>query len=263
MKKLISALLLLLCLVTAVSAAEGFAEDADRLLDWAELLTESEKQALAAKLDELSVRQEMDVVILTTDGVQGGIAAYAEQMYVRGNYGYGREKDGLILVISMEERDWYIATHGCAITAFTDAGVAYIGEKITSDLSDGNYAAAFDTYIGLCDEFITQARNGAPYDIENLPREPLSLIWIPVALLIGFVIAKLIVGSMKRKLKTVRFQAAADSYVKDMNITDSRDLFLYRTLTRTARSNDDERSGSSAHRSSSGGSSFGGSGGKF
>ena len=42
---------------------------------------------------------------------------------------------------------------------------------------------------------------------------------------------------MKSKLKTVRFQAAASNYMKNgsLNITESRDLFLYNTVTRTAK----------------------------
>lgn len=115
----------------------------------------------------------------------------------------------------------------------------------------------------LCDDFITQARNGDPYDSGNLLREPLQLIWIPIALVIGFVIAKIIVGNMKSKLKTVRKQAAANSYTKDgsINITESRDLFLYHTVTRTEKTKNNF-SGSSTHRSSSG-TSHGGGGGKF
>ena len=34
----------------------------------------------------------------------------------------------------------YMATYGYAITAFTDAGIQYIGEEMTGDLSDGDFA---------------------------------------------------------------------------------------------------------------------------
>lgn len=164
----------------------------------------------------------------------------------------------------MEDRDWYVSTCGYGITAFTDAGIEYIGEQIKSDLSDGKYASAFDSYAELCDDFITQARTDKPYDNGNLPSKPLSLIWIPIAIVIGFVLAKIIVGSMKSKLKTVREQAAANSYVRSnsMNITDNRDMFLYNTITRTARPKNDSSSGSSTHTSSSG-TTHGGGGGKF
>jgi uncharacterized protein len=133
-----------------------------------------------------------------------------------------------------------------------------------SNLSDGNYAAAFNTYAEQCDIFITQARTDTPYDRSSLPHKPLSLIWIPISLVIGFVIALIAVGIMKSKLKTVRSQAAANSYVKDgsLNVTECRDVFLYCTVNRTERPKEDSSSGSSTHTSSSG-TTHGGGGGKF
>lgn len=270
MKKKISVFLFIvvLCLSTAIPAfateSNGFADEYYRVVDMADLLTDSEETALIKKLNEISLRRNMDVVVATTNDLEGcSVTEYADVLYEQCQFGYGDSNDGLLLLISMEDRDWYISTCGYGITAFTDAGIEYIGKQIKSNLSDGNYAAAFSEYAELCDDFITQARTGEPYDSGNLPREPLSLIWIPIALVIGFVIAKIIVGNMKSKLKTVRKQAAANSYIKSgsMNITDSRDLFLYHTVTRTERPKNNS-SGSSTHTSSSG-TTHGGGGGKF
>lgn len=259
------ALCLSAALPTFASETDGFADEYYRVIDMAGLLTDSEQTALIEKLDEVSLRQNMDVVILTTDNLEGcSVAEYADLFYEACNFGYGSDKDGLMLLISIEDSDWHISTSGYGITAFTNAGIEYIGEQISADLSAKNYAAAFQSYATLCDEFITQARTGEPYDSGNLPREPLSLIWIPIALAIGFVLAKIIVGSMKGKLKTVRKQAAANSYVRNgsMNVTESRDLFLYHTVTRSAKPKNNSSSGSSTHTSSSG-TTHGGGGGKF
>ena len=48
-------------------------------------------------------------------------------------------------------------------------------------------------------------------------------------------LALVVVGGMKMGMKSVRNQTAAGSYVKDgsLNITESRDMFLYHTVTRT------------------------------
>lgn len=273
MKKKLSvflfALAFFLCLGTAlpVFAAEddGFADAYYRVLDMANLLTAREEAALIAKLDEISLRQHMDVVVVTTDDLEGySVRAYADLIYDSCGFGYGNRKDGLLLLISIEDNDWYISTCGYGIAVFTDAGIKYIGNRITPYLSDGDFAAAFDTYASLCDEFITQAGTGMPYDNGNLPREPLSLIWIPICLVIGFVLSQIIVGQMKGKLKTVRSQAAANSYLKNgsMLVTESRDMFLYHTVTRIAKPKNNRPSGSSTHRSSSG-VTHGGRGGKF
>lgn len=78
--------------------------------------------------------------------------------------------------------------------------------------------------------------------------------------------ASIHVGKMKAKLKTVRRQLAANSYLKDgsLNITDSREMFLYSAVTRSRKkaSSSGSSGGSSTHTSSSG-STHGGGGGKF
>ena len=264
--------ILILCLGLAVPAfaeeTEGFANEYPRVIDNAELLSADERELLTSKLDEISTRQKVDVTVATTDTLDGlTVSDYAERFYESHNYGYGPDKDGTILLISMEDHDWYMATYGYAITAFTDAGIQYIGEEMTGDLSDGDFAAAFDIFADECDNFITQAKTGEPYDIDNEPQKPMSWIWIPISLVAGIVLSLIVVGTMKSKLKTVRFQAAANNYVKagSMNLTESRDIFLYNTMTKTKKEKNDSSSGgggSSTHTTSSG-STAGGGGGKF
>ncbi len=261
---LIFAFVLCLGLASPIFADEGFVDEYCRVADSAELLSESEYASLIETLDEISIRQKMDIIVATANDMSGYTTQeYADTLYEQCSFGYGANRDGLLLLINMQDSDWYISTTGYGITAFTNDGIQYIGKQIKGDLSAGNYAAAFTKYAELCDEFITQARNGEPFDSKNLPREPLSLIWIPISIIIGFVIAKIIVGNMKGKLKTVHAQAAANDYVKkgSMSITESRDLYLYHTVTKSVKSNN-ASSGSSTHTSSSG-TTHGGGGGKF
>lgn len=241
-----------------------------RLIDTCKLLTESEHETLLSKLDEISERRKLDIVIITVSSLDGYdlIRDYADDLYDRFEFGYGEEKDGILLLISMEEenREWWISSSGYGIYAFTDAGIDYIGDKIVSDLSYGDYAAAFDTFADLCDDFITHARTDRPYDGDLLPAEPLSLMWIPFSIIVGVIIANIVVACMKGNLKTVRSRTTADSYVRDgsMNVTESRDIFLYHTVTKTPKPKPQNggSSGSRVHTSSSG-RVHGGRGGKF
>ena len=263
---LMFAFIICLCTVFPVLADEsGFADEYYRVNDAAYILTPNDKDALNEKLDEISLRQDMDVTVTITDDLDGFDDAqeYADYIYDFCNYGYGADKDGILLLISLENHDWAISTCGYGITVFTDAGIQYIVAQMKDDLSSRDYAAAIDTYASLCDEFITQAKSGSPYDSSNLPREPLGIIYVPISIAIGIILALAVVGGMKGKLKTVRSQAAANSYMKDgsLSITESSDLFLYRTETRTERKKD-SGSGSSTHASSSG-TTHGGSSGKF
>ena len=60
----------------------------------------------------------------------------------------------------------------------------------------------------------------------------LSGIWIVLSILIGIVLSMITVGGMKAKLRTVRAQTEADSYVRDgsMNITDSSSPEMIRAV---------------------------------
>ena len=258
MKKLITMLLALL--ITLSFAVPAFAEAMPRLVDQADLLTDAQEASLLSELDSISNRQGMDVVVVTADTLDGkSPMAYADDFYDYNGYA----EDGILLLVSMEDSDWWISTAGYGITAFTDAGIEYLGNRFVPSLSDGDYAGAFEIFADHCDEFITQAKTGDPYDTHNLPKEPFDfLLNLAVSFVIGLVIAAITTAVMKGKLKSVRAQAGASGYVKtgSMNVTHRQDLFLYRDVNRTAKPKDS--SGSSTHTSSSG-RSHGGGGGKF
>lgn len=235
----------------------------NRLVDDANLLSDSEIEDITSKLDEISKRQECDIVIVTTDYLNGKNAQnFADDYYDINNYGLGEDKSGILFLVSMENRDWHISTAGYGITAFTDAGIEYMSKKFLPDLKKGNYKNSFNIFADLCDEFITQAKTDKPYDSGNLPKNPLSIWWMPRSIAIGFVVAFLITAQMKKKLKTVSKKAQAKDYVKkdSLNVTNSNDIFLYSTLRRVPIPK--ETHGSSTHTSFSG-TTHGGSGGKF
>lgn len=248
------------------------AGDMPRLMDMADLLSDDEESDLSSLLDEISKRQQVDIVVVTVDSMEGASAVvYADDYYDYNGYGYGDERDGILLLISMDERDWHISTHGFAITALTDAGQEYISEIFLNDLSMGDYAAAFTRFAGLCDDFITQARTGEPYDTDHLPNEPFEpLLSLVTAFAIAFIIALISTGIMKGQLKTVRSQTAADNYTKQdsMKLTKKSDLFLYKKVdrlekTESSSSSSSSSSGGSQTHTSSSGATHGGSGGKF
>ena len=125
----------------AAMASEGFTGEYERLIDMADLLTYEEESELPETLNEISERQKMDIVLITSEDMDGysDIQEYADDLYDYCDYGYGANRDGLLLLISMAERDWYISTGGYGITAFTDAGISYLGSAMKEDPSSGNY----------------------------------------------------------------------------------------------------------------------------
>lgn len=249
-----------------------------RLVDRADLLTDGEEEKLLAQLESISERQRFDVVVVTVDSLDGKTPQeYADDFFDYNGYGYGENYDGALLLVSIADRDWYISTSGYGITAITDAGREMMSERFLPSLSAGEYADAFRIYADICDDFVTRARDGSPYDVDDsgqTAQETKAFPWFAIllgSLVLGFIIALCVTGSMRRKLKSVRMQLSANTYVRPggLDLLDRRDQFLYSHVSRTAKPKNDSGSssggssgGSSTHTSSSG-RTHGGGGGKF
>lgn len=275
-KKIISVLfafILCLCMSLPVLAADnGFAGKNDRVQDFSGVISQEDRDSLNNLYDEIAERQCVDVIICFTDSLDGMTTLeYAKNLYEENNYGYGENKDGVMLLVSFEDSDWYIATRGYGKTAFTESGIQYVGNQIKGDLSDGDYAEAAEYFARLCDELLTDAKNGTPYNesfgaIDDGDTGTGSVLpppmWILISIAVGVIAALIVVGIMKGKLKTVKMQTSANNYLKSgsLNITDSSDIFLYSNVTRTAKPKNNDNG--STHESSSG-NTYGGGGGKF
>ena len=245
----ITAFLIALTMAMPVMAEDSY----DRVVDEADVLTDSEEKKLKKLVDEISERQEFDIVILTLDNLGGKNAVdYADDYFDYNGYRY----DGIIFLISMEERDWVLSAFGYGIEAFTDAGRNYISDQFIDDLKDGNYYDAFYTFAELCDDFINQADNGKPYDVGNLPKGDFPILkYILIALGVGFVISGIINISLRAQLKSVRPKNQAADYVVpgSMHVTNSSDMYLYSKVSKAPRAQSSGGGGgSTTHRSSSG-----------
>ena len=256
------------CLISSfVCAADGYLPE--KVVDSAGLLSASEEDSLRREIAEVIERYQCDIAVITVLSTEGKTPrAFADDYFDENGYGIGTEQDGILLLISMKERDWYLSTHGSAIRTFTDYGLDYIGDQITDRLSSGDYAEAFSKFVSLCGRFLKQAEKGTPYDVGNQPKSLQNyLFYLAISVAAGVIVAFAVTSSMKSKLKTAVPRYSANHYVKEggVRLTSSRDLYLYRTVSRVARPRDtggSSRGGSSTHRSSSG-RTHGGRGGKF
>ncbi|MCI5773552.1 MAG: TPM domain-containing protein [Erysipelotrichaceae bacterium] len=233
------------------------------IIDDADLLTQQEEQQLQDALSTISDEYQMDVVIVTNYSLDGKTSqAFADDYFDYNGYGQGNDHDGILLLVSMEYRDWAISTCGKGIEVFTDAGLDYLEDQFLDELSSGNYYEAFDKFTLTCEKFMQQAKEGKPYDNGNMPKGELGSVWIFLAIGIGLVIGATCVYVMYNDLNSARPQKGAFDYTipGSMKITKSKDIFLYRHVTRRAKPK--QSSGSSTHISSSG-RSHGGSSGKF
>ncbi len=261
-KLFLPVLLCVLCMAFPVSAEEYDQYDFTYpyVIDDAELIDNDEQ--LSDRLNDIGEKYSMDIVIVTVDSLGGKTAtAFADDFYDYNGY----FDDGILFLLSMENRDWAISTKGYGITAFTDYGCDYIFDSMRDELADDDFEAAFDIFADQCEIFLEQAENGEPFDVGNTVKTTGSyLIVIGVAVVVGLIAALIVTLILKHQLTSVNFQKNADSYVdkKSVKITQNQNIFLYKTVSKTKKESSSSGGGSSTHTSSSG-STHGGSSGKF
>ena len=217
-----------------------------QVFDEADLLNDSEELALEEKLADLSNKHNAQIVVCTIESMDGGdIDEFLEYLYDEMEFGYGDNHDGVLLLVCMDIREYRILSNGFAGVAIDSGDIDAIGDVIVSDLSDGNYAAAFDEFADQCDYYLDGYINGFPFNFgKNL------LICLVSGIIAGVVVAFILKG----QLKTVRKQDQASDNVKpgSMQVTVSNDFFLYRDVTRTKKESSNS-SGSGSSRSTGGG----------
>ena len=173
----------------------------------------------------------------------------------------------MLFLVSKGDRKYHISTKGAGIKAFTDYGIGRIKEEIKPYLSDGDYFDACDEFLNITKDFVKAYKDGTPYDTDNLYNEEIDYVILEViALVIAFVIALISVGIMRLRMNTAKPKGTAMEYIKkgSFKLTSEKDIFMYSTVTKTAKPKDNDNSagGSTTHVSSSG-SEHGGGGGSF
>ncbi|MDR3239308.1 MAG: TPM domain-containing protein [Clostridiales bacterium] len=297
MKKKILFFLTVFCLASIMTAAQidRIKAGALKVADGAGLLTQEETDQLVERVESIRARFDFDTLIVTTQNLGAkSVEAFADDAYDNSGYGVGAEKDGILLLIAIENRDWHISTHGAGIRLFSGQTVDSIGAGIRPYLSDGDFNGAFQQYLDDVQSVLAQASDqsngGMASGAENAPAVPsqndgsagANIPWNGtrdkmesfLLVLAGSAAISLIVTLiMKSRMNTARPQRQARRYVREgsFRLTRQSDMFLY---SHTARSRKPEPpppnhggfppgSGGSATHVSSGSHTHGGGGGKF
>lgn len=262
-------MLLLTFLLVMTMGMTAAAENDQKVVDMADILTTQEEEKLQNMLQEIAEKYQCDAAVVTTETCEGKSAQdYTDDYYDANDYGYGSTDDGIILMVCMGERQFHLATRGTAITMFTDYGLEVIDNQITEYLTDGDYYKAFKTYGDLVDEFIEEYETtGKAFDVRHAYKEKMEIgLRVLISAAVGLVLAVIVVVSLFAQLRTVAVEKRAHEYVRSgsFRVTRERDLYLYRTVSRRRKekSSGGGGGGSSTHKTS-GGSRAGGRTGSF
>ena len=238
MKRKLLTMLLVVMLCVSLTISASAASGAD-IYDEADLLNSAEETQIAEKLSKIGEQFDAQIVIMTVPTSDGSIDTFVEDVYDSMNMGYGENQNGVLLLVCMDSREYRILSNGYAGEAIGMDQIDAISEAIVSDLSDGDYADAFIVFADQCTYYLDGYLNGFPFNAGK------NLV---VALIIGVVAGVIVAFILKKQLKSVRQQKQANVYIKSgsMQITASRDLFLYRDVTRTKKASSSSSSGGSS-----------------
>ena len=220
------------------------------MFDDADLLSDSEEAALQSRLLDISHTYNAQIVVATIASMDGGdIDSFVDYLYDTMGFGYGENHDGVLLLVCMDPREYRILSNGFAGVAIDPADISEIGEEIVEDLSEGDYAEAFHEFAEECAYYLNGHTNGFPFDAGKS---------LATSLIIGVVIGLIVAFVLKGQLKSVHSQSRAQEYVKhgSMHVNLSNDMFLYRTVTRTAKPKNNSSGSSGGTARSKGGGSF-------
>ncbi|MBR5754495.1 MAG: TPM domain-containing protein [Erysipelotrichaceae bacterium] len=238
--------------------------------DEAGLLTGEQTKQLKEKIDEIRKKYGMDVVVVTTNDLKGAKAMdYADDFYDYNGYG----KDGVLMLLSMDDRGWHVSTKGKGAKYFTDYGIDVIVDKMMSNLKKGNFYEAFTIFADQADYFIDQGRQGNIIDTNNPVKKEktFGIFNGAISAVVGALSSLFTSLILNGQMKSIKMEKYAGSYVVDRSfvINGSADMLVDTKISRhydpphhESSSHSSSGGGSSMHTSSSG-SSHGGHGGHF
>ena len=268
----LAALLLLISVLCAPAAAE---ETENFVFDMAGILSADDVTALNDAAREVSQRYNCGVYIALFEdmGEYGfsNIEDFAEEIYKQWDLGFGTDRTGIVLTMSMSERDYDLCAHGdAAHYAFTDYGKGSLSDEFLDNFRQDDWAGGFADYVRECEYMLSRAENGDPVDVPGYTpyREPTFLEKMghsaPIGVIIGVIIAFIYCASLKKKMKSAKIAREASRYISPQGVwmQDQQDMFTHTTVTRQHIERDSgSRSGGGGTSVNSGG--FSHSSGKF
>ena len=230
----------------------------------AELLTDEEYWTLEDYAQEISTVQQCAVYFVTVEDYRdygtGTIYDVSMDIFEGNGFGMGEKRDGVLLLLSMADRDYYLLAHGFGDTALTDYGKDYISEEFLDNFGDNDWYGGCMDYLTYTDALLSQARAGNIYDRGSSITGGQLWLW---SLILGAGIAAVVCLLQRAMMrKKVRMQTDALGYLEGgkADITRRSDRYTHTTEIRREIKQETSSTDSGGHSHSGG---YSGKSGKF
>ncbi len=248
--KLFTALMLCLALVLGLGLSAS-AAGIGYVTDTAGILSAEDAAALNEQAQTVSEFYDCGVYIIVVDDytnyVNGDIAAFSEAVYNSYALGMGAERNGIVLALSMAERDYDLCAYGdFAHYAFTDYGKGKLADTFLDNFRNNDWLGGFNDYIANSISLMDMAKQGNPLDIIVYDEQPEKPGWdafeIVLIVAVPSLIALAVCAVFAAQMKTAKTQSYAMNYVAEgrANLSIRTDRFLNRSVVRTRVRSDDD-----------------------
>ena len=205
MKKRIRCLLLvfLFCLVLCVgaAAAEQTGAQLSYVTDAAGLLSENENMLLEKMAESVSKKYGVGVYIVTVEDYRDfhseGVYKATYTIYHECTMGEGPNRDGIMLLLSMDDRDWAMFCYGSRCEyAFNSYGQQKLEKVFLDNFGENDWYGGFEDYVKECSVYLEKASAGKPVR---------ASLFIPILIVIGLSLlaAAAVVAVIWQKMDTV------------------------------------------------------------
>lgn len=261
MRKYVSAVAFVCLIISLLVPVSLMAapEQKQLVFDQARLLSEGERSELTSLANELGAERETDIIILTINNADNkDVQILTEDFYDDQAPGYDKPHgNAVILTLDMRNREIYLAGFYKAETYLDDKRLNKIRDKITPNLSDGEYKRAFEMYIKTAHRYMG-------FEPGTNPDNILFNRWFQLAVSLG--LASLVVWIMvHRSGGRVTVNAKTYEASNQSGVLEREDRYINTTVTKhkIERNNGGGGSGRGGGGISGGGHSHSGSRGRF
>lgn len=271
MKKRIFSLLMVLLIAVSLTVTAFADYEGKYVIDENGLLTTEQAEKLEEMAAECSESSGCGVYLVIVDDYEALTGEYydhdaAIKIYEGHNFGFGTNKDGIMLMMSMNDRHLCLLANGIGTDSLSESENEDLRQSITKYFKDDEWYEGFCEYIEKAAGYLyLNASKNSDYDYDSPVYSSYKLksrlLGTGMCFVISLVIALIVVFVLKAQLRSVAQETNAANYIDEdgLNLTKRYDRFTHQTRTRVYDPPNDSDSSSSSGGSSgysSGGNDF-------
>lgn len=188
-------------LCVGAAAAEQTGAQLSYVTDAAGLLSENENMLLEKMAESVSQKYGVGVYIVTVEDYRDfhseGVYKATYTIYHECTMGEGPNRDGIMLLLSMDDRDWAMFCYGSRCEyAFNSYGQQKLEKVFLDNFGENDWYGGFEDYVKECSVYLEKASAGKPVR---------ASLFYPLLIVIGLSLlaAAAVVAVIWQKMETV------------------------------------------------------------